>query len=91
MEPLHQLGVRRHPHLHHVGVWLHAEGPEVPALSDSRVTDDVVQADVAAGLNALGLEQEGHAGHTLHRVTPLTQHKPLRAEATLVIKQAAEH
>lgn len=70
---------------------LHAEGPEVPALRDAGVADDVVQADVAARLHALGRQQEAHAGHALHRVTPLAQRQPLRAEATLVIEQEAEH
>ena len=58
----------------------------LPSLGDSHVPDDVVQADVAAGLHALRGEQEGHARLALHDVTPLAQHQTLGAEATLVVE-----
>lgn len=91
VDPLQQLGIRGHAHLDQVGVGLHTEGPVLSALRDARVTDDVVQAHVAACLHALSSQQEGHAGHTLHRVTQLTQRQPLRAEAALVIEQEAKY
>lgn len=63
----------------------------VPALRDARVTDYVVQADVAARLHSVGCEEEGHARHILHSVSPLVQKEALRAEAAFVTKQEAEH
>lgn len=86
VDPLQQLGIRGHAHLDQVGVGLHTEGPVVSALRDARVTDDVVQAHVAACLHALSSQQEGHAGHALHRVTALAQRQPLRAEAAIVVE-----
>lgn len=61
-----------------------------PALRDARVPDDVVQVDVAARLHAVGCQQEGHARHVLHGVSPFAQNEALRTEAALVVKQEAK-
>lgn len=64
--------------------------PGLPALRDARVPNDVVQIDVAARLHTVGCEQEGHARHVLHGVSPFAQDEALRAEAALVAKQEAK-
>lgn len=62
----------------------------LPSVRDAHVADDVVKADVAAGLHALRGEQEGHARLALHDVPPLAQHQTLGAEATLVVEEEPE-
>lgn len=62
----------------------------LPALRDARVTNYVVQADVAARLHPVGCEEEGHARHVLHGVSPLVQNEALRAESAFVTEQEAE-
>lgn len=62
----------------------------LPSLRDPRVSNNVVQSDVAAGLNTFGCEEEAHPGHALHSVPPLVQDQPLGAEATLVVEEETE-
>lgn len=62
----------------------------VPALRDARVTDYVVETDVAARLHSVGGEEKGHARHILHSVSPFVQKEALCTEAAFVTKQEAE-
>lgn len=62
----------------------------VPSLRDARVSNDVVQSDVAARLHTVGGQEEGHACHVLHGVPPLVQKEPLCAEAALVAEQESK-
>lgn len=64
--------------------------PGVPALRDARVANYVVKIDVAARLHPVSGEEEGHARHVLHSVSPFVQEEALRTEAAFVTEQEAK-
>ena len=47
VEPLEQLGVRGHAHFDQVGVWLHAEGPEVTVKQGRRLSTKPITANIS--------------------------------------------
>lgn len=59
----------------------------IPSLRNARISNDVVQADVAARLHAFSCKEESRAGHTLHCVSSFVKNQPFGAEPTFITEQ----